>query len=121
MPGPMTDRTGGRKVRPFLICEAGMGRDRPPTIKCSTHGEAYQAFVCGHLVTGMQQRHRLVFCCFPDEGNPWPDAWCGDCQRLFEKNDGWTDETSAQAGVKLVCSSCYEAIRVFHQGGNPWN
>lgn len=55
-----------------------------------------------------------------DEGPGWhdsesdelcPDAWCDACERLRLESDGWTDEASASADIRVVCAHCYHRLR----------
>ncbi len=74
-------------------------------IECPTHGEAYATFVCRHLVDNPQQRW---FCDAPSRDNRWPDAWCHDCDRAFQKHGEWNDRNESVLGVQLICHRCYE-------------
>lgn len=79
-------------------------------IQCETHGETEKAFVCKHLggETFGQGFNREE----PSEANPFPDAWCDDCETIRAAHDGWTEETGKLAEIRLVCSGCYEWTRI---------
>jgi hypothetical protein len=83
------------------------------TVKCGTHGEVGQAFVCSHLV--FEKLKPLGFFepeCDPND--PEPQAWCGDCEAALNKVGNWTDELTERADVRLVCEFCFETIRGIH-------
>lgn len=79
-------------------------------IQCDTHGETQEAYVCSHLVDG------AIGLGFnrgePSEENPFPDAWCDNCNLIYEAHNGWNDETEGLVEIKLLCSGCYEKARI---------
>jgi hypothetical protein len=79
-------------------------------IQCGTHGECWQAFVCTHLLgesagLGFNRNE-------PDEGNPFPDAWCDNCEIIRAAHDGWNEESEKLSKISLLCSGCYERARI---------
>jgi hypothetical protein len=79
---------------------------------CGTHGEADKAYVCAHLVEedaglGFNRRN-------PTKRNPYPDAWCDNCEIIRTAHNGWTEESEKLAGIRLVCSECYGRIRILN-------
>ena len=79
-------------------------------IQCETHGESEKAFVCIHITgdaagLGFNREE-------PSEEKPFPDAWCDDCELIFEAHDGWNDESSKLTEIVLLCSGCYERARI---------
>ncbi len=74
-------------------------------VNCPTHGEAYPAYVCGHLSKDPNQQW---FCDYPSEGNAWPDAWCAACDRAFQKEGEWNEKNEQVLDAKLTCHCCYE-------------
>jgi hypothetical protein len=79
-------------------------------ILCSTHGESQKAYVCTHLVgeaSGLGFNRNE-----PTEDNPFPDAWCDDCELIRAAHDGWNDESQNLAKITLLCSGCYERTRI---------
>jgi len=79
-------------------------------IDCSTHGEQEKTYVCNHLADGSAglgfNRGE------PTEENPFPDAWCDECNLIYEANDGWGDATEGLITIRLLCSGCYEKARI---------
>jgi hypothetical protein len=80
------------------------------TVECAKHGRSPQAFVCSHLVgevtaLGFNRGE-------PDEENPFPDAWCDDCEIIREAHGGWNDESQKLAKISLLCAKCYELARI---------
>jgi len=77
------------------------------TVRCERHGESQEAFMCKHLLHGT----RLGFFCDADDPtNPYPDAWCSNCERVRGESREFSHEY-ALATFKLVCEVCYEEIR----------
>lgn len=77
-------------------------------IACAEDGEGYEAFVCKHLFENPAQQW---YSREPSSENPWPDAWCGACDKVFMRDGEWTDENSACIEIKLICHHCYERRR----------
>ncbi len=74
-------------------------------IACSEHGEAIATYVCGHLVSKPAQRW---FCDAPSKEEPWPDAWCPQCQLKFQEVGEWNEINESCLDLKLICNHCYE-------------
>jgi hypothetical protein len=79
-------------------------------IECATHGECQQTFVCTHLVgetagLGFNRNE-------PDGDNPFPDAWCDNCELIRAAHDGWNEQSEKLTKITLLCSGCYERARI---------
>lgn len=82
----------------------------PNTINCHNHGECEETFVCSHLT---ERSAGLGFNrAEPSEENPFPDAWCDDCNLIFEAHNGWNEESGKLVNLGLLCSGCYEQSRI---------
>jgi hypothetical protein len=77
-------------------------------IECASHGQAHATYICEHLTSNPMQQW---FSDSPDDANPWPDAWCAQCNALFEEQAEWNDANSDRLKIKLVCHECYELYR----------
>ena len=79
-------------------------------ITCEHHGEAYQTYVCEHLVNAVGIDW---YSSEPFEDDPWPSAWCTKCNEAFSAEGEWNDhsEEAANLNVKLICHYCYESFR----------
>ena len=80
------------------------------SIQCNVHGESEEAFVCSHLagdVAGLGFNSNE-----PTEGDPFPDAWCDECEIIRAAHAGWNDESQELVPIRLLCSGCYEAARI---------
>jgi hypothetical protein len=82
----------------------------PDKIQCATHGECNQTFVCTHLLgesagLGFNRDE-------PGEDNPFPDAWCDDCELIRAAHGGWNEESDKLVKISLLCSGCYERARI---------
>lgn len=77
-------------------------------IECEAHGEANCAYVCSHLADSPQQKW---YCNYPTPEDRWPDAWCGLCEKAFQEQGEWNDANADAASVKVVCHSCYDALK----------
>jgi hypothetical protein len=82
----------------------------PDKMECATHGECFQTFVCVHLLgeeAGLGFNRNV-----PTEENPFPDAWCDNCEIIRAAHDGWDEESEKLARISLLCSGCYERSRI---------
>lgn len=77
-------------------------------INCSTHGPAYATYVCEHLVCKPEQQW---FSQDPDVENPWPDAWCANCDQFLQKQGEWNDANEKKVKIELLCHHCYQNLR----------
>jgi hypothetical protein len=81
-------------------------------VECETHGTSRVAFVCQHLLKGSDLGFYEAF-----ESNPLiePDddyqAWCGACEKVWEREGEWNETSMAFAKIKLVCDQCYFEIK----------
>ncbi len=79
-------------------------------VDCRTHGEADATFVCHHLLGG----EKLGFNLGLDPKNPYqlyPDAWCDECERVWNEEGEWNARSEKFTDIKLLCAHCYEDIR----------
>jgi len=79
-------------------------------VQCSTHGESQEAFLCCHLigeVAGLGFNRDE-----PTPENPFPDAWCDDCEIIRATHGGWNEESEKLTKITLLCSGCYERSRI---------
>lgn len=79
-------------------------------IQCDTHGTGRETFVCSHLAgdaagLGFNRDE-------PSEQNPFPDAWCDDCEVIRAAHGGWNEEAEKLTKLSLLCSGCYERARI---------
>ena len=79
-------------------------------IQCATHGESDKTYVCEHLIgetsgLGFNREN-------PSDDDPFPDAWCDNCEVIRAAHDGWTDEAQELVKIELLCSECYERARI---------
>ncbi|HVX05572.1 MAG TPA: hypothetical protein VHA71_10705 [Rhodanobacteraceae bacterium] len=67
------------------------------TVQCATHGVQPEAFVCGHILWGLQNKVRVGFFTACDPGNPHPDAWCTEYNgRLSACGNKWVGAAAEQ-------------------------
>jgi len=85
-------------------------------VTCGKHGTRHAAFVCQHLVDGIglgfftPNRPRVS----EDESDEQA-AWCADCEKIRQGQDGWNDISEGFAGVTMICDVCFDAARVQNQ------
>lgn len=79
-------------------------------ITCEHHGEAYETYICEHLVGASNVDWHSAE---PVEDDPWPSAWCEQCNEAFLAEGEWNErsENAANLNVKLVCHHCYEDFK----------
>jgi hypothetical protein len=85
-------------------------------IACDNHGRRSAAFICQHLHSGSGLRFNVGM----DPEDPdarCPDAWCNECEAVFQSSGEWTEQALAHADIKVVCDLCYESIheRSWHE------
>jgi hypothetical protein len=81
-------------------------------IFCELHGERQTTFVCEHLAESLCTGQPVGFWCADDYDNPYPDAWCSECEAVVQKRHGeWDDVSEAFAGITLLCSDCYNQAK----------
>lgn len=78
-------------------------------IECDEDGKGYECFICRHLFENPVQ---VWYSRDPTPENPWPDAWCAECDVVFMRDGAWTDANSSCTEIKLLCHLCYERRRV---------
>jgi hypothetical protein len=80
--------------------------DESENVRCETHGTAAAAaYVCSHLAADPVQRWNSDRAS-PD--NPWPDAWCDQCNTRFLREGSWNDKNSDEVELRILCGLCYE-------------
>jgi hypothetical protein len=77
-------------------------------VECSHHGSGSATYVCEHLLSRPDQEW---FSNEPNEEDKWPDAWCADCEDLFQEQGEWNDKNQSKRDIKLLCHHCYEKLR----------
>ncbi len=80
---------------------------------CGTHGEASPAFVCGHVFK--ERETPLGF--FEPDYDPEDfelQGWCQACEDSLQRDGDWTEETEAEADIRVVCEFCFAKIRQIH-------
>lgn len=81
------------------------------TIHCDTHSDSQATYVCSHLLgdTAGLGFNRAD----PTDDNPFPDALCDDCELIHAAHGSqWTDEVQALVKISLLCSGCYDRVRI---------
>ena len=80
------------------------------TVYCDNHGESEVTVVCIHLTehVGGLGFNRAE----PSEENPFPDAWCNNCDLILEEHGGWDDVPEELIELCVLCSGCYERSRI---------
>lgn len=82
--------------------------DDPVIMTCEEHGSATMVFVCSHLLEEPIQRWHSGC---PSPENPWPDAWCDQCNAAFLKEGEWNAKNSDMTDIRPLCHHCYELAR----------
>jgi hypothetical protein len=85
-------------------------------VDCGQHGTCGPAFVCRHLVHGVERGFYAANCPNPDDppdgdSEDCYNGWCEECEQERLRCGGWTDESEAFAGITLVCVRCFDGIR----------
>jgi hypothetical protein len=80
--------------------------DDADDVTCEEHGTATATYVCSHLATNPVQRWHSDRA---SKDNPWPDAWCNQCNAMFLREGEWNDRNSDEVDLRILCHHCYEA------------
>lgn len=92
-----------------MIFQESTTTNKPGIVCCHRHGDRREAFVCRHLLTG----DNLGFFQAEDPDNPYPDAWCVNCEKIRLANRGeWPEDSKIRTPIALVCGDCYVEIKV---------
>ncbi len=84
--------------------------DSDNIIECDIHGATNATFVCKHLIGGEKLGFNLGY--DPENiDDLYPDAWCNECERVLEEEGEWNEKSEEFAGIKILCSHCYEHTR----------
>lgn len=75
-------------------------------LNCQIHGAAFFDL---HLFANPRQKW---FSDVATESDPWPDAWCQQCNELFDQQGEWNDGNSGGLKARLSCHRCYETHRL---------
>src|SRR3954468_17966011 len=79
-------------------------------LDCAIHGECAKTYVCTHL---SGESSGLGFNCREaTDDNPYPDAWCDNCEIIREAHGGWNEQTDKLANISLLCSGCYQRSQI---------
>lgn len=74
-------------------------------VLCELHDEPCIAHACHHLVENPWQRW---YSDHPSEADPWPDAWCAECELEYRRAGEWNEQNIGEAGFIQICPHCYE-------------
>jgi hypothetical protein len=77
-------------------------------IQCDQHDVGIATFICEHLSAAPNQEW---FSDARTEIDPWPDAWCSQCESLFQEQDGWNGDNISKRKIVAVCNQCYDGLR----------
>ena len=87
---------------------AEVNQAKKDTIKCGEHDVGIATFICEHLSVEPNQEW---FSDARTEIDPWPDAWCGQCENIFQEENGWNDNNTSKRKIVAICNQCYERLR----------
>jgi hypothetical protein len=85
-------------------------------IDCDVHKKRRRAFICQHLTKESRIGFEESFESYEDMEFEYEDddfqAWCYECEKVRQKEDGWTDKAMKYAKIKAVCEKCYFEIKI---------
>lgn len=87
-------------------------------VDCGLHGFRRPAFVCQHLDLTTKNDFEEAFESYKEmelEEDDDFQAWCGECEKIRIKNNGWNEVSEEFAKIKLVCEDCYFDLKRFNQ------
>jgi hypothetical protein len=88
-----------------------MSIEEPLTVSCGDHGKQVAAVVCCHM---LETKDRVLG--FVENSSDPNDlqAWCGDCEELFQREQEMTDGFRKFNDMSIVCIACYAMFRDRH-------
>ena len=87
------------------------------TVTCDTHGDQQETFVCEHILEGSKTGRRVGFFLGEEGANPRPDAWCAECEQVFQEIGGdWELAPEREPKIHILCGLCYDKAKQFHSG-----
>jgi hypothetical protein len=85
-------------------------------LQCGVHGQARAAYVCQHLLATLEDGvSRGAFWCRDEDG--CINGYCAECSTRLDTVGGeWTEDVTAQLGVKIkmTCENCFRRIAVIN-------
>ena len=66
--------------------------------------------MCKHLLEG---EGLGFFFDTEDASNPYPDAWCSQCEKVLGESKEF-DSDYSRSIIRLVCGACYVEIKAKH-------
>jgi hypothetical protein len=89
-------------------------RTKEHLVECEVHGMKRRGFVCHHLINGDNKGFEEAFPTIKgmelEEDDDF-QAWCDKCEIERLRTDGWNEESTKFADIKLVCEDCYFEIK----------
>lgn len=68
------------------------------------------ALICQHLLM-----NRYLNLNFPFDMEEGDQAWCDECEKMFQAEEGWTDKVLKFADFKPYCKYCFIDLKVGHE------
>lgn len=86
-------------------------KSEPMYVDCGIHGKRISAIVCRHLLNLESERVGFI-----ENSNDPNDlqAWCYDCESVFEEEGGMTDRFREFTDMAIVCVVCYQKSKNYH-------
>lgn len=85
--------------------------EEPHLVDCAEHGRSIACVVCTHLLHAAERSVGFI----ENSSDPQDlQAWCDDCEQLFEREGEMTEDFRQFNDMRLVCSVCYELIKQRH-------
>jgi len=108
----------------FLVIVEVVDADEAQQLKekyvdCRIHERARRAFVCHHLNKQTKVGFEEAFETAENMELEIDDdfqAWCDECEKVRENEDGWNDASMVLANIRLVCEHCYFDMKEVNLG-----
>jgi hypothetical protein len=84
-------------------------------VHCHEHGQRLAAIACEHLREASRDCPKYVGWVQaewdPDSTDPGNlMAWCAECQRVYDRDGGWTEVNEVLGGFRVICDLCFWRI-----------
>jgi hypothetical protein len=85
-------------------------------VTCELDGESHATFVCQHIA---RNAGLGFFTADPGDADPRPDAWCGACEEVLQREGRWNEVSMPFARLTLLCAGCYDRARLRNRPTGP--
>lgn len=88
--------------------------DEPMYVDCGVHGKRVAAILCRHLFRPEGEKVGFIENSSDPSDPSDLQAWCYKCEEVYSEEGGLTDRFKEFCDMKMVCVSCYQNSKLYH-------